>query len=41
MSRTILRRTLAVTAGAAALTFGVASTASAHHCYKVDWNEKA
>lgn len=41
MSRTILRRALAVTAGTAALTFGVASTASAHHCYKVDWNEKA
>ena len=41
MSHTIWRRALGVAAGTAALTLGVATTASAHHCYKVDWNERA
>lgn len=41
MSHTIWRRALGVAAGTAALTLGVATTASAHHCYKVDWNAKA
>lgn len=36
-----MRRALAVAAGAAALTLGTATVASAHHCYKVDWNDKA
>jgi hypothetical protein len=35
------RRFLGVAAGAAALTMALAPAASAHHCYKVDWNENA
>lgn len=41
MTHTTIRRALGVIAGAAALTIGTATAASAHHCYKVDWNEKA
>lgn len=41
MKHTILGRALGTVAGAFALTLGVASTASAHHCYKLDWNDKA
>lgn len=37
----IMRRTIGVVAGAAALTLGTATVASAHHCYKVDWNDRA
>ncbi|HLS44672.1 MAG TPA: hypothetical protein VK045_04510 [Ornithinicoccus sp.] len=35
------RRASAVVASAAALTLGLAGTASAHHCYKVNWSEVA
>lgn len=41
MAHHIIRRAVGVVAGAAALTLGTASIASAHHCYKVDWNAKA
>lgn len=41
MRHTMMRRRLGAVAGAAALTLGTATIASAHHCYKVDWNEKA
>ena len=41
MKHTILGRVLGTLAGASALALGVASTASAHHCYKLDWNDKA
>ena len=34
-------RLLAALAGAAALSIAVAGTASAHHCYKQDWNDAA
>lgn len=35
------RRASAVVASAAAITLGVAGTASAHHCFKVDWSQAA
>ncbi len=41
MAHHIIRRSVGVIAGAAALTLGTATVASAHHCYKVDWNDKA
>ncbi|WP_277454566.1 hypothetical protein [Janibacter sp. DB-40] len=41
MGHHIIRRSVGVIAGAAALTLGTATVASAHHCYKVDWNDKA
>lgn len=41
MSHHILRRAATTTAAAAALGLATASMASAHHCYKVDWNAKA
>ena len=41
MAHHIWRRSLAVAAGTAALTLGAATAASAHHCYKVDWNPNA
>lgn len=41
MSHHILRRAATTTAAAAALGLATASMASAHHCYKVDWNERA
>lgn len=41
MGHHFIRRSLGVIAGAAALTIGTATAASAHHCYKVDWNDKA
>lgn len=41
MAHHFIRRSVGVIAGAAALTLGTATAASAHHCYKVDWNEKA
>ena len=37
----LVRRSGAVVAGAAAITVATASIASAHHCYKVDWQEAA
>ncbi|WEV78049.1 hypothetical protein O9K63_15900 [Janibacter cremeus] len=41
MAHHFIRRSVGVIAGAAALTLGTATAASAHHCYKVDWNDKA
>lgn len=43
MSRTarVTGRLLAVVAGTAALSVGLAGTASAFHCYKEDWNDAA
>lgn len=35
------RRLLGVVAGVAALSLGVATTASAHHCYKAEWEAAA
>lgn len=35
------RRASAVVATAAAITLGLAGTASAHHCFKVDWSQVA
>jgi hypothetical protein len=34
-------RLIATLAGTAALTIALAGTASAHHCYKEDWNDAA
>lgn len=41
MLKSVLRRTGAAVAGAAAITLATATVASAHHCYKVDWNDRA
>ncbi|MPV36599.1 hypothetical protein [Georgenia subflava] len=35
------RRAGTVTAAVAALGIATATTASAHHCYKIDWNDSA
>jgi hypothetical protein len=37
----IIGRMIGAIAGAAALSLAVATTASAHHCYKEDWNDAA
>ena len=41
MLKSVMRRAGAAVAGAAAITLATASIASAHHCYKVDWNDRA
>ena len=41
MLKSVMRRTGAAVAGAAAISLATASIASAHHCYKVDWNDRA
>ena len=41
MAHTLMRRAVATIAGTAALMLGTATVASAHHCYKVDWNDRA
>lgn len=40
-TRNHVRRAVGTVAGAAAVTLVTATMASAHHCYKVEWNENS